>query len=294
MRRFGFTIPRYLWLVILGALVCSHTAAQDLPVTQVWLLKVDSALPAEPVPISSNERYNNQPMFSPDGLNIFFTAEQEGGQTDIARYEISTGQLSMVNSSPESEFSPTPIPGRDAVSVIRVEPPEQLQRLWSISLSGAAAELLMPNVEPVGYHTWISAYSVAVFILGDSSTLQMAHIGDHPSELLADNIGRTLRKHPESGKILFVDKNTAPWSIATISPDGGDQSFVMSLFPGVEDFEIDSKGRYWMGSGSKLYRGNEAENHWELAAELSTHGIDNITRLASSPDGLFLAIVAGR
>ena len=166
--------------------------------------------------------------------------------------------------------------------------------MWSISLSGEASELLLPNVEPVGYHTWISANSVAVFILGDSFTLHMAHIGDHPLELLADNIGRTLRKHPESGKILFVDKNTAPWSIATISPDGGDQGIVMSLFPGVEDFEIDPKGHYWMGSGSRLYRSNEAGNRWELAAELSAYGINNITRLASSPDGAFLAIVAGR
>ena len=50
----------------------------------------------------------------------------------------------------------------------------------------------MPNVEPVGYHTWIDPKTTAVFILGESFSLHLAKVGDDPSLFLADNIGRAL------------------------------------------------------------------------------------------------------
>jgi hypothetical protein len=271
-----------------------EAVAQGLPVTDVWLSKIHDGQAGEPDLISTGDRYNNQPMFSPDGKAVFFTAEQDDGQTDIASFDLDTHSLNLVSHSPESEYSPTPIPGRDAVSVIRVEPPDNLQRLWSISVASGEAKLLMPNVEPVGYHTWIDEESVAVFILGDSFTLHKATIGDQPSKLLADNIGRTLRMHPQTGQVLFVDKNSEPWSIASFDVDNMTQSKVMNLFPGAEDFEVDSNGRYWMGSGSKLYRSKANESGWALNADFQGSGITNITRLASSTDGSYLAIVGSR
>ncbi len=289
------TLNSWKYLSVAGILMAGMEAnAQELPATQVWLCKIDHGIPKEIIRISAVDRYNNQPMFSPDGKFIYFTAEQESGQTDIAEYEIISEHLRLINSSAESEYSPTPIPGQEAVSVIRVEPPEQLQRLWSISTSGGESSLLMPNVEPVGYYTWMGPESVAVFILGESFSLHKAVVGDQPSEFLVDNIGRTLRLHPVTGEILFVDKTVAPWSITSIDIESGTQTKVMSLFPGIEDFEVDHAGRYWMGSGSKIYRSNEANTRWELTVDFQAFGIDNITRLTSSADGNFLAIVAGR
>ncbi len=294
MKQIRFCKGRSICLIIVTLLAGSNALAQELPATRIWLARIIDDLPVEPVPVSSSDRYNNQPMFSPDGQFVYFTAEQADGQTDIARYDISNGQLRAVNESSESEYSPTPIPGQDALSVIRVELPDLRQRLWRIPLDGAPASLLMPNVEPVGYHSWIDSESIALFILGDSFTLHKASIGDQPSVFLADHIGRTLRRHPGTGQILFVDKKTEPWSIASIDAQSGDQQTVMPLLPGIEDFEVDSKGRYWMGYGSKLYHSNAANSRWELSADLRGYGIDNITRLASSPDGNFLAIVGSR
>ena len=294
MKQIQASLSCFVCLLVVAALTCFDALAQDLPATRVWLVSIVDGLSAEPVPVSSSDRYNNQPMFSPNGRFVYFTVEQADGQTDIARYEISSGQLGAVNESPESEYSPTPIPGQDALSVIRVEIPDQRQRLWRIPLDGAPATLLMPNVEPVGYHSWIDPNSVAVFILGDSFTLHKAKIGDLHFVLLADHIGRTLRRHPGTGQVLFVDKNTEPWSIASIDAENGEQQVIMPLLPGIEDFEVDARGQYWMGFGSKIYRSNAANNRWALKADLREYGIDNISRLASSPDGNSLAIVGGR
>ncbi|MFT5139729.1 MAG: hypothetical protein ACI9H8_001858 [Lysobacterales bacterium] len=282
-------------LFFIGILTMSFKAnAQGLPLTSIWLTEIDDGIASELTLISSAERYNNQPMFSLDGRTVYFTAEQTDGQTDIARFDVESRSLSLVNHSPESEYSPTPVPGLDVVSVIRVELPDQLQRLWSISVSSGEAKLLMPNVEPVGYQSWLDSETVAVFILGDSFTLHKATVGDQPSQLLATNVGRTLRKHPQTGHILFVDKNSEPWSIASFDAENMVQTKVMDLFPGIEDFEVDSSGGYWMGSGSKLYRRAANESSWALNADFQEFGIANITRLASSPDGDYLAIVGSR
>lgn len=150
----------------------------------------------------------------------------------------------------------------------------------------------MENAEPVGYHSWFNPHSVAMFILGDSLTLHTASLGEEAARQLADNIGRTLRKHPLTGQVLFVDKTQQPWKIAILDPQSGAIGEVMQLFPGVEDFEVGPAGRFWTGNGARLYRSNAANNAWELAADLSEFGISNITRLGVSPDDRQLALVS--
>ena len=54
-------------------LACSNLVAQNLPITQVWLLEIENGVPTNPKLISASERYNNQPMFSPDSKVVYFT-----------------------------------------------------------------------------------------------------------------------------------------------------------------------------------------------------------------------------
>ena len=105
--------------------------------------------------------------------------------------------MGLLTHTTESEYSPTPIPGGEALSVIQVEP-DQKQRLWSINLLDGKMNVLFPDVEPVGYHVWFSDREVAMFILGDSFTLQTASLDSSGSRLVADNIGRSLRNNDRS------------------------------------------------------------------------------------------------
>jgi hypothetical protein len=51
-------------------------------------------------------------------------------------------------------------------------------------------------------------------------------------------------------------------------------------------------GTLIMGSGSKLLTWAPANGRWVEAADLSSHGVGGISRLAVSPDGGMLAFVA--
>jgi hypothetical protein len=269
----------YAWLAFF--LMPGQLAAQALPESTVWMLELNGDMVSNPIRISSGPGYHNQPMFSPDGQSLYFTAERDG-QTDIMRYNLAHKSLHVVLHSPESEYSPTPIPGQAALSVVRVEL-DQRQRLWRIPLDGGAPSLLLRDIESVGYHAWLDEDTVALFILGETFDLHIAKLSTGTSKRVAVNIGRTLRRHPQTGQLLFVDQNTEPWSIASHNPDSGKTTTVMALFPGVEDFEVDSKGRYWMGSGSKLYRSKRGGTGWALVEDLAALAIKDITRLAVEP-----------
>lgn len=273
----------------------SNVLAQDLPLTDIWLADINQGTTGNPVKINPTVGYNNQPHFSADGSIIYYTREmphsQQGTQTDIAAYDIQSGKTRMVNSNDQSEYSPTPIPGKNALSVIEVEA-DLKQRLWSVDIDSGEMSLLLPAVEPVGYQAWINDNSVAMFILGETFTLQTAEIGDGGATIVAENIGRSIRKHPFTGDILYVDKNSEPWQIAALNVETGEKSMIMPLFAASEDFTIDGNGTYWTGKGNKLYSRLPEDENWQLVADYSTSGIGNITRLAIDAASLKIALVS--
>jgi len=268
--------------------------AQGFPATDLWLAEIVDGVPGQPVRINRDGGYNNQPHFSGDGSVVYYTREMHGDdgsvQTDIAAYDIARATTRMVNQTAESEFSPTPIPGRNALSVIQMDL-DQKQYLYAIDIANGDMEILFPDVEPVGYHTWINDGEVAMFILGESFTLQRAKLGTPGATLIADNVGRSIRRHPQTGEVLFVDKNAEPWRIAAYDPGTETTTIVMPLFPGNEDFTIDAKGMYWTGNGSGLYRRAPDAERWELMADYSDAGVGRISRLATDPQCNRIALV---
>jgi len=282
---------------MLASTFSAATIAQGFPATDLWLANFVAGVPGQPVSISQGGGYNNQPYFSSDGTVIYYTREMHGDggfvQTDIAAYDIATATTRMVNHTAESEFSPTPIPGRSALSVIQMDL-DQKQFLYAIDLASGSMEILFPDVEPVGYHTWINSEEVAMFILGDSFTLQRAKLGTPGARVIAENIGRSIRRHPETGEILFVDKSVEPWRIAAYDPETGTTRIVMPMFPGNEDFTIDANGMYWTGNGSSLYRRSPDGARWVLMADYSNAGVGRISRLATDPQCRRIALVGDR
>jgi len=283
-----------LGLVMLALVFSSNVSAQGLPATDLWLADIVDGVPGQPIKISQGVGYNNQPHLSMDGSVIYYTREMPGAsgtaQTDIAAFVVATSVTTMVNHTPASEYSPTPVPGRDALSVIQMDL-DQKQYLYAIDIASGNMELLLPEVEPVGYHAWITDNEVAMFILGDTVTLQTARLGSAGTTTIADNIGRSIRKHPATGEILFVDKNNEPWQIAAFDPATRVTRIVMPLFPANEDFTIDANGTYWTGNGSSLYRRSPIDKRWQLMVDYSMAGVGRISRLAINPKSTRIALV---
>jgi len=282
------------------ALLLSAVSAQAPPSTDVFLATLataDGRLQAgEPINVSKSPGYDNQPAFTPDGAGILFTSVRDGAEMpDIYRYDLASRAVSRVTATAEGEYSPTPTPDGAGFSVIRVEA-DGTQRLWRFTMAGAAPSLVLAEVKPVGYHAWIDDRTLALFVLGRPATLQIADTSTGKAEMVIGNIGRSLHRIPGRGTVSFVHKeDEAGWWVKEYDPGTKAITPLVRTLDGSEDCAWTPDGRLLMGQGSKLFAWRPgSDTGWEEVANFAAAGLQSITRLAVSPGGDRIAIVAQR
>ncbi len=243
--------------------------------------------------ITHRNGYDNQPHFTPDGLGILYTSIRDDGQADTYRYDLATGAVRRITYTEESEYSPLTIPGAATFSVVRVEA-DSTQRLWHFDLDGEERGLLLEKLEPVGYHAWYDRHTVATFVLGEPPTLQIADLSTGRVEIVARDIGRSLQIVPSRGTLSFVQKTSdEDWSVVELDLETRQKRRLVSTLTGSEDFAWTPGGLLLMGRGSALYQWDPGGDRlWELVADFETAGLERITRIAVSPAGDHIAIVA--
>jgi dipeptidyl aminopeptidase/acylaminoacyl peptidase len=247
----------------------------------------------QPRKITSEAGYNNQPSFGPDGQSILYTSIRDK-QADIYRYDIRAGSTTQVTNTPESEYSPTWMPDGKSISVVRVEA-DGTQRLWKFPLAGGTPSLILGKIKPVGYHLWVDDYTLALFVLGKPNTLQLVDLRTGKAEVIADNPGRILRRVPHEDKFSFVQKaSDQEWLIRTCDLKTRNIVTFIKTFPGVEDYAWTPAGVLLMANGAKLFARKKSDWAWVEIADFSHAGLKSITRIAVSPKGDRIAVVARR
>ena len=237
--------------------------------------------------------YDNQPNWSADGNTLFYTSVREDAQADIWRLTPGTSaSVRVTTTAPESEYSATPMPRRNAISVIRVER-DSTQRLWSVPLDGSTSTVVLERIKPVGYHTWANDTLLALFVLGSPNTLQLASTTTGRGDTIVTGIGRSLHTTRE-GQVSFVHKVSAEeWWLTILDPMTRQQRRLVKMPRRVEDYAWTPDGLVLLGEGSVLKsydprRGGD----WEVVADLAQYGVTGITRLSVSPRGDAIAVVA--
>ena len=299
-------------------------ASQAPPDTEIYLasLKVENGqiVVGSPVNITNNPGYDNQPYFTPDGKAILFSSMRgvspalrdnpAAPQTDIYRYEIESRGITRVTQTPESEYSPTPMlepPTTDGIriSAITVEA-DGTQRLWSIAPNGSkiARDVILAGVKPVGYHAWADDHTLALFILGAQgapATLQLADTKTQTARVLATDVGRSIQRMPGQGSarhISFVQRqregDRLTLIVKELDPVSGAAT---TLTPAVEgsreaDLAWMPDGTLLMAKDDVLYAWRRGETGWKAVTNLQRSSLRGVTRLAISPAGDLIAIVA--
>ena len=60
---------------------------------------------------------------------------------------------------------------------------------------------MLADVKPVGYHAWADDHTLALFVLGQPATLQLADTRTGKADVIARNIGRSLQRIPPAGRV---------------------------------------------------------------------------------------------
>ena len=277
--------------------LAAHAAGAQGPAgTEIHLIPLTigdtSVTLGAPINITNRPGYDNQPSFTPDGRSVLFTSVRADAQADIHRYDIATRTTTRVTSTPESEYSATVMPGGGRFSVIRVEA-DSTQRLWSFALDGSDPRLVLPGVKPVGYHAWSSDSIVAVFVLGQPATLQLASTRGGAARPVAGNIGRSLVAIPGGDAVSFVRRDGDGWMIERVDARGTVTSAGRAP-AGAEYLAWTPRGDIISASGNGLFlrRAGDANPQWREVARFAEPGLQRLSRLAVSADGRWLAVVA--
>lgn len=275
-------------LLMLAAPLAGQAPGTDIYVVPLSRSGMGLSLGA-PVNATARAGYDNQPYFSADGKSIFYTSQRDG-QTDIFRYDRTSGASVQVTATPESEYSPTVMPDGRRISVIRVEK-DSTQRLWAFTGEGAAVKPLLDSIKPVGYHTWLNADTVFVFVLGSPTTLRRAELGTGTAQVMASNIGRSLAVVPGGRAVSYIQQDSASGSVRTLDPVSGAGESIVRLPSGASFFAWLSSGELLTATGNRLLLWRRGAAEWAEVARFSEPGLQQISRLAVSPAGDALALV---
>jgi dipeptidyl aminopeptidase/acylaminoacyl peptidase len=274
----------------------SPAAAQSAPATDIYLapltMRDGRAVIGAPVNITHRPGYDNQPSFTPDGGAILYTSTREDGQSDIYRYDLASQRIDRLTRTSESEYSATVMPGGKRFSVIRVEK-DSMQRLWSFALDGSDPRIVIETLAPVGYHAWIDANDLALFVLGRPNALVHANLTTGKSDTLARGVGRSLLPLPDQRGFSFVRQTDSASMVVAATWPGFATRDLVALPRGTQDVAWLSNDALIAGSGSQLLFWRAGASGWTSLGDFATQGLRAITRIAISPDGKWIAIVSG-
>jgi Tol biopolymer transport system component len=285
------------WALILCALTESVHA--QAPSTDIFLAPIkrirDSIVIGPATNITNRPGYDNQPSFLPNSSGILYTVVGADAQADIWRYDIAAHRNTRVTTTTESEYSATVMPGGLRMSVIRVEA-DSAQRLWSFGLDGSNPQVLLTALKPVGYHAWLSPSKLATFVLGTPATLHVIDSDGSHDEIRARDIGRSLHRIPGRDAFSYTQRDSAKalW-IMTQTVTGESETMLVRASADNEYHAWTPDAILLTVTGGVLVRWNralDATRAWMPVADLSKSGVKNVSRLAVSPDGKWLAFVA--
>jgi hypothetical protein len=294
-------------LLILSISVTLIPSQQAPPATEVFLAPLDpSAGVTSWMNISNSPGYDNQPSFLPDSSAVLFSSNRDGKQMDIYRYDIGTKAVKQLTSTSDSEFSPTVTPDGKTFSVIRQAAADGTQLLVKYDLAtGAHQSVVFENVKPVGYHAWIDATHVAMYILGSGqgqpATLQIGDTTTGTAEVVATGIGRSILIRPPTRTVSFIT-SAQPRMIKEFDPRTKTTVELIAALENSQDAAWTPGGVLLMAANTTISMWRSGRTEWMPLAILGPDSpyasgapqptVRSVTRLAVSPDGKWLAFVA--
>jgi hypothetical protein len=268
--------------------------SQQPPGTEIILfdltVKKNKVVLSNPENITNRKGYDNQPFFHPDQPLIYYASADESGRTDIHVYNYQTRSTQRLTSTPEREYSPTVTPDKRFISCI-IQRENGAQDLGKYSLNGGEPEIIINNLT-VGYHAWIDASNIVVFVLGQPNSLRWFSVSDKNDRLVAENIGRSLHRIPELNAISFVDKQSSEWTIMKLNATDRSVELIAPTLSGREDLAWTPDRKILMSDGEKiLFRAMSKGKSWIPVELISSLQIQGITRMAVNTTGDKIAVV---
>jgi hypothetical protein len=245
-----------------------------------------------PVNITKHKGYDNQPSFDAENSLIYYSSINEDGRSDIKTYNYKRKEAKSFTTTSEREYSPTLTPDKSFISCI-IQRDNSAQDLGKYPLGGGESEVIISSLI-VGYHAWMDNSNLALFVLGDTTTLHLYQLPTNKDIVLASDIGRSLHKIPGMRGLSFIQKTAdKDWLIKKVDLNTKEISTITKTIPGREDITWTGDGLIISSDGESLFVFNPGKDlSWrKVEVKMGKEILKGVTRLAISQDGEKLAVV---
>lgn len=294
---------------VVGEEEAAEEEAAGLPGTDIHVFALnwtEGGTPALGDRIAGVDRagYDNQPFFASNSEFLYTAADNETGETDIWRYDITNDASHRVTDTPDaSEYSPRIPPGEAELAYLYQAPGEYAGRAYLANPDNSDARPAH-ELSPVGYYVFSGDMRhVVTFALGEPMTLQLIDRSTEPETVtqIAENPGRTLLRAVSDDFDAFVsttDENGLT-SVKGLTFATGELTGAFDLPAASQDFAVvvspragvlAISGIFAVDGDTLVFRDYPGPIEWAPVGYLA--GLSGITRLAVSPDLTMIAIVA--
>jgi hypothetical protein len=277
---------------------CLAASAQDA--TDIFLadlrLEQDAIVLGTPARLTDRAGYDNQPWFLPDGSALLYVSDAAGSM-DVFRHDIESGRSVQLTRTPQHEFSPS-LPGDGTrMLVVRWEADMSDGALWWYSADGEPLAEATGSVPRVGYYAFADAGTLALFInddvqsfvLADARTGETARIG----EGMGGSAPRPIAGRP--GSVSFLRQHSdGSWWLSRLDTASREVTALVRMLDGVVHYSWTADGSVLAASGATLHRWRPGSDGWQAVASFDDPSLQSISRIALSPAGDRIALVAAR
>ena len=282
-------IPLVIFMIFSVASIFSQKASEiylfDLVLTET------SYELNNPINISNNPGYDNQPAFTLDGESILFTSFRDN-QADIALYDISLNYRKWLTETPENEISPLPYPDKKKWFTAAKSDSLGDQKVFQYSYKPKTPKPLLTENEII-YYDWYDRYNMICFIAGDVDALYIKNFKYDILYPIQQKVGRSFQRIPGTDLIGFINYDHEVPEIYSIQPKTNKMTYIVDALEGSEDLAFTNNGTIFMAKGNQVFKFRpEQDKDWIPVIINSETEFKGITRIAISPDGNKLALVA--
>jgi hypothetical protein len=280
-----------LLLFILFIFECSKGQLPDTDIFIANMSRSDSTLSfSQAVNMTRRKGYDNQPFFTNDGLSFYFVSiNKDTTQSDVYKCDMLNKKISRFTATPTSEYSPQLSPDGKRMGVVRVDA-DSGQRFYTIPLEDPRIAIHADHSDSIGYFTWMTDSTIAMFVLGKTNSLQLLNISSGERRFIAPSIGRCLKMNAEKTHLYFVSKESDTILMRMRLSDLQVEK-VHPTLSGTEDFALLSDNSILMGREGMLYRRKSSSSNWEMVADFKP-SLSDFYRISVAPTGDRIAIVA--
>lgn len=241
--------------------------------------------------ISNDSGYDSQPSFANNELLLF--AGNNNGQVDIAQYDLKLNKKSWYHKgSPSGQYSPQMVTATSEVFAVHLDTNGR-QRLFRHNGKNKYSEA-HPDLQ-IAYFAMYNEDILVGTVLGDEGLdMIVADLKTKLVDTVFYDAGRSFHKMPAENSMSYTLVNKeGNHDVYQLDMTSFESFFVAQLPIGVQDHIWLSETSLLAASNDKIYLYDLfGDGEWKQVADLSESKIRNITRMAVSPNGTKLALVA--